>query len=137
MIEPKEMRRIASLNRDPKPKKETDKVKVQTREVHDVVITKKTKTVRQTAWILSTSTNNVYDLIRMGKLRAIKLGDTAIPDAEIDRFLTWALDSGADLNVMIQQYRQDAKADHSDGTAAQNGGLISMKVRQEGKDQND
>lgn len=127
MIEPKEMRRIAQLNRDAKPKKETDKVKVQTREVHDVVITKKTKTVRQTAWILSTSTNNVYDLIHMGKLRALKLGDTAIPDAEIDRFLTWALDSGADLNALIDQYRQEQKAKQQEEQPAQSGRLFSME----------
>lgn len=127
MIEPKEMRRIAQLNRDPKPKKETDKVKVQTREVHDVVITKKTKTVRQTAWILSTSTNNVYDLIRMGKLRAIKLGDTAIPDAEIDRFLTWALDSGADLNALIKQYRQEQKTKQQNERPLQTGELFLME----------
>lgn len=127
MIEPKEMRRMAQLNRDAKPKKETDKVKVQTREVHDVVITKKTKTVRQTAWILSTSTNNVYDLIHMGKLRALKLGDTAIPDAEIDRFLTWALDSGADLNALIDQYRQEQKAKQQEEQPAQSGRLFSME----------
>lgn len=127
MIEPKEMRRMAQLNRDAKPKKETDKVKVQTREVHDVVITKKTKTVRQTAWILSTSTNNVYDLIHMGKLRALKLGDTAIPDAEIDRFLTWALDSGADLNALIDQYRQEQKAKQQEEQPAQSGVLFSME----------
>lgn len=127
MIEPKEMRRIAQLNRDAKPKKETDKVKVQTREVHDVVITKKTKTVRQTAWILSTSTNNVYDLIHMGKLRALKLGDTAIPDAEIDRFLTWALDSGDDLNALIDQYRQEQKAKQQEEQPAQSGRLFSME----------
>ncbi|ERL63823.1 hypothetical protein [Schleiferilactobacillus shenzhenensis] len=127
MIEPKEMRRIAQLNRDAKPKKETNKVKVQTREVHDVVITKKTKTVRQTAWILSTSTNNVYDLIHMGKLRALKLGDTAIPDAEIDRFLTWALDSGADLNALIDQYRQEQKAKQQEEQPAQSGRLFSME----------
>lgn len=127
MIEPKEMRRMAQLSRDAKPKKETDKVKVQTREVHDVVITKKTKTVRQTAWILSTSTNNVYDLIHMGKLRALKLGDTAIPDAEIDRFLTWALDSGADLNALIDQYRQEQKAKQQEEQPAQSGRLFSME----------
>lgn len=118
---------MAQLSRDAKPKKETDKVKVQTREVHDVVITKKTKTVRQTAWILSTSTNNVYDLIHMGKLRALKLGDTAIPDAEIDRFLTWALDSGADLNALIDQYRQEQKAKQQEEQPAQSGRLFSME----------
>lgn len=127
MIEPKEMRRMARLNRDAEPEKGTDRVKVQTREVHDVVITKKTKTVRQTAWILSTSTNNVYDLIHMGKLRALKLGDTSIPDAEIDRFLTWALDSGADLNALIDQYRQEQKARQQKEQPVQSGGLFSME----------
>lgn len=127
MIEPKEMRRMARLNRDAEPEKGTDRVKVQTREVHDVVITKKTKTVRQTAWILSTSTNNVYDLIHMGKLRALKLGDTSIPDAEIDRFLTWALDSGADLNALIDQYRQEQKARQQKEQPVKSGGLFSME----------
>lgn len=118
---------MARLNRDAESEKGPDRVKVQTREVHDVVITKKTKTVRQTAWILSTSTNNVYDLIHMGKLRALKLGDTSIPDAEIDRFLTWALDSGADLNALIDQYRQEQKARQQKEQPVKSGGLFSME----------
>lgn len=76
-------------------------------ELRQVIVTKKTKTVRQTAWILSTSPDNIKALIKMGKLRALKLGETKIPDSEIDRFVGWALDTGTDLNALIKNFREE------------------------------
>lgn len=103
------MQRISNLHRESKPKQAPNTVEIVTKEIRNVVITKKTKTIKQTAWIIGTSPENIRTLIDMGKLRALKFGDTRIPDAEIDRFLTWALDSDTDLKTLIAQYQQDQK----------------------------
>lgn len=64
-------------------------------------------TVEETAKLLKTNKNKVYDLIGAGYLRAIKLGRKKIPAFEIERFLNEHigkdlsdLNNVADLTVM-------------------------------------
>lgn len=44
-------------------------------------------TVEEVATILMTNTDAVYDLIRRGKLRALKLGRTKIRGSDLERFI--------------------------------------------------
>ncbi|GED92584.1 MULTISPECIES: MerR family transcriptional regulator [Lentilactobacillus] len=61
--------------------------------------------VPETARIVKTSTDNVYDLIKMGYIKPMILGAKMISNIEIDRFLDKY--AGVDLKSQIVAYRAD------------------------------
>lgn len=61
--------------------------------------------VPETARIVKTNTKNIYDLIDMGYIRPMILGDKMVSNNEIDRFLDKY--AGVNLKAQIEAYRAD------------------------------
>ncbi|MCC5894868.1 MAG: helix-turn-helix domain-containing protein [Alkalibacterium sp.] len=66
-------------------------------------IKKQLFTVKETAAILSVSINVVYELIKKGDLRSLKLPGHRVPDFEIERFKHWVYENEVDYSDILKK----------------------------------
>ncbi|MFL0194813.1 helix-turn-helix domain-containing protein [Clostridium sp. WILCCON 0269] len=71
-----------------------NKASIEKRELPNMIFT-----VEETSKILKSSTNTIYNLIRQGKIKALKLGRLKVPMFELERFLRDNL--GEDLSEYV------------------------------------
>lgn len=60
-------------------------------------------TVKETAAILSTSTNVIYKLLDKGDLKALRLPGIKVPDFEIERFKHWVYENNIDYSDILKK----------------------------------
>lgn len=71
--------------------------------------------IPETAKILKTSKENIYNLTKMGLLKYIALGDKKISDKEIEKFIDKYTEEDVDLDQMIKDWKADQKLEKEKG----------------------